>query len=63
MYIFIYYNNISIILLPFSVFGYICFPRKGTLTDAGNGDGGGQQIIKNHLKIVFFYIFPPGREL
>ena len=27
---------------------YIFFPRKGTLTDAGDGDGGGQQIIKKH---------------
>ena len=58
------------------VFPY-CFPRKGALTDARDGDGGGQQIpkypnispriIKDHKTIEitkrFFLFVSPGREL
>ena len=37
---------------------YYFFPRKETLTDAGDGDGGGKQSQKNSPK-PFFNIFVP----
>ena len=33
---------------------YICLPRKGTLTDAGDGDGGGASFFKNMFKNNMF---------
>ena len=35
---------------------YICFPWKGTLTDAGDGDGG-EQVTKNIVDACVVYIF------
>ena len=34
-------------------------PRKRTLTDAGDEDGGRGEITKNILQIIFFYILFP----
>ena len=45
-------------------FFYICFPRKGTLTDVGDGDGNGGQTShkKNNPKNICFYIVFPRKE-
>ena len=46
---FLHKNYKKILMLLFS---YICFPRKGTLTDAGDGDGGGetQKLIQKTFR-------------
>ena len=31
-----------------NIFRFYIFPQKGTFTDTGDGDGGGEQITNNH---------------